>query len=311
MAGRILMLLTGLRSIVRPDLAVDLGTATTRVSPASGAFVFAMPSKVGGESVLDAGVIVDRERAVELLRPMLQTATRFGVTRPRVVACAPTDANQEERASVTEAVRRSGASAVTVVPEPLAAAVGSGIDVSSRYSRMVVDIGHGVTDCAVIRSGQIVTSSALRVACAELERALIRYALESHGITLSSEVARALVSRVSFDPAIPATGTIELGGAGLRVLVPADEIVAALAPVHGTIVGSISSFLRGLPARTGVEIIESGIDLTGGGALLRGMAESIAAATRIEVRTVSDALGAVVRGARKMIPTVAASHEWS
>ncbi len=310
------MLVSGIRSLVHPDLAVDLGTATTRVSPATGGVMFTAPSKVDGENALEAGVIVDRDRAVELLRPIFFSARRWGMARPRVVACAPTDANADERGAVEDVVRLAGASAVYLVPEPLAAAVGSGIEIGSAYARMIVDIGYGVTDCAVVRSGEIVVSSALRVACGELERRFDQFVRSRFEIAMSPEMTRVLVAKISFDPCAATDDRLHVAGrstsnrgyseADVRV----DEILEVLSPVHGAIVGSIASFLKELPPRVGVEIIESGIDLTGGGSMLAGMAESIEAATNVSVRSVPDALASVVRGARKMIPMVEKGRLW-
>jgi len=279
--------------------------------------VFSLPSVVGGEPVLRGGVIVDVERATELLRPMFYAARRWGIGRPRVVACAPTDATADQRGAVEEVVRRAGASAVALVSEPFAAAVGAEIDVGGFFARMIVDIGHGVTDCAVVRSGEVVASTATRVACGDLEMAVARFVLDQHEITLSAETTRRLLKEISFDPARPKRGTTRVTGrlaqrqGSIEAVIPLEDLVEALRPAHGTIVGGVAAFLRELPAKISVEIIESGIDLTGGGALLDGMAESIGTATRLDVRCVPDALGSVVRGVRRMIGAVEKQQLWT
>jgi len=306
-----------LRSFAHPDLAVDLGTATTRVSPRSGTMTFSLPSVVGGEDVLRGGVISDVGRAVELLAPMFYAAKRWGVGRPRVVACAPTDASADERGAVEEVVRRAGASAVVVVEEPLAAAVGANLDVGSFFARMIVDIGHGVTDCAIVRSGSLVAATATRVACSDLELAIAFHVLDRYGVEISPEATRRLLKEMSFDPSSPKRGVTRVTGrfadvqGSAEVTVGFDELVEAVRPVHSRIVSVVAGFIRDLPAKVGVEVIENGIDLTGGGALLEGMAESIGRATRLDVRCVPDALGSVVRGARKMIGNVEKQRLWA
>src|SRR5215813_12100689 len=147
-------LATGWRNLLAPDLAIDLGTANTRLYARG------------------HGLIADIEAASSLLKFFLSRAQRLGILRPRALACAPTDACEEERAALIEATRRAGASAVVVVPEPMAAAIGADLDVSSPYAQMVVDIGDGVTDIAVIRSGALVMTSAVRTACSDLRHSV-------------------------------------------------------------------------------------------------------------------------------------------
>lgn len=279
--------------------------------------VFSLPSEVGGEPALSGGVISDVDLATELLRPMFFAARRWGLGRPRVVACAPTDANLDERDAVVEVVRRAGASAVALVSEPLAAAVGADIDIGGFFARMIVDIGHGVTDCAVVRAGEVVTSTATRVACGDLEAGVARFVRDRHQLTLSADTNRRLLREVSFDPARPRRGTTRVTGllaqrtGSAEAVIPLEELVEALRPTHERIVGGIAAFLRDLPEKISVEIIENGIDLTGGGALLEGMAASIGRATSIDVRRVPDALGSVVRGARRMIDNVDKQRLWA
>ncbi|MGK2859686.1 MAG: rod shape-determining protein [Thermoanaerobaculia bacterium] len=279
--------------------------------------VFSLPSEVGGEPALSGGVIADVDLATELLRPMFFAARRWGLGRPRVVACAPTDANPDECDAVVEVVRRAGASAVALVSEPLAAAVGADIDIGGFFARMIVDMGHGVTDCAVVRAGEVVTSTATRVACGDLEAGVARFVLDRHQLTLSSDTNRRLLREVSFDLARPRRGTTRVTGllphraGSAEAVIPLEVLVESLRPTHERIVGSIAAFLRDLPEKISVEIIENGIDLTGGGALLEGMAASIGRATCIDVRRVPDALGSVVRGARRMIDSVEKQRLWA
>ena len=144
------------------DLAVDLGTAVTRVAPSEQS-LSEQPSKALSKSALGHGVIVSRQATVEILRPMLSTWRRAPFTKLRALACAPSDVSHEERQSIAECVRIAGASSVAIVPEPLAAAVGAGIDIASNHVKFLVDIGGGVTDCALLYRGQVATSFAARI----------------------------------------------------------------------------------------------------------------------------------------------------
>ncbi|MGH9802310.1 MAG: rod shape-determining protein, partial [Blastocatellia bacterium] len=198
----------GLRKLVAPpDLAIDLGTANTRLYALGHGLIANEPSlirfqqytgeveAVGAQaawlssndpysptvSPLHAGVVADIEAASSLLKPFLKRAQRFGLFKPRVLACAPTDACEEERAALIEAAQRAGASEVYIAPEPLAAAIGAGMDVASHYAQMIVDIGDGVTDIAVVRSGSLILTSAVRTACSDLRNAVAQMVSFRHG----------------------------------------------------------------------------------------------------------------------------------
>src|SRR5262245_64323369 len=215
-------LATGWRNLLAPDLAIDLGTANTRlyarghgliadeptlikIQPETGA-VEAVGARAARLSKLDrfayavsplhAGVVADVEAASSLLKFFLSRAQRLGILRPRALACAPTDACEEERAALIEATKRAGAAAVVVVPEPLAAAIGAGLDISSPYAQMLVDIGDGVTDIAIIRSSTLIQTSAVRTACSDLQRAISQMVAFQYGVLLYPPEAERLTHLV-------------------------------------------------------------------------------------------------------------------
>lgn len=282
-----------LRSFLTPDLAVDLGSATARVASACGRIHLEAPSALGETRALRGGVVVEPDCAAEILRPLFARARGFGLGRPRVVATVPTDANPEERLALEESVRQAGAAAVVLAPEPLAAAIGAGLDLSLSYAQLVVDIGHGVTDCIVVRSGQIIESRARRVGCGDLEEALVRHHRAGkkrkgkRKAVLTADAAREML--------------IEKGLALAKALSPVDE----------SILGFVESFVRDMPDDVGAELVESGLDLTGGGALLPGLPEALARRTGLRVRRFPDPLHAVVQGGRRMIRTVAEQRAWA
>ncbi len=295
----------------RPDIAIDLGTATTRVV-SRGHGVITRASAAGNTPALSSGVVVNGDAVVALLEPLISKMRIFGMIRPRAVACAPTDASAGERNAVVEGVSRGGASAVVVVPEPLAAAVGAGVDIVSPYARMIIDIGEGVTDCAIITSGKVVDTAALRGGCWALRNAQREAALRRRNQRITARQAELLVRAALGGPAAVPVQVQEVQGADGPALPPAGlgEAREACEPVVAAILGLITGFLREIPHSTGSEIIENGITLTGGGALLAGMRERIQAATGIAVVPVPNPLEAVVRGAYAMLPIVAMLNMW-
>ncbi|HEY8459906.1 MAG TPA: rod shape-determining protein [Blastocatellia bacterium] len=339
-----LAMFAGLRKMLAdPDLALDLGTANTRLYGRGLGMVADEPSVVqfhreNGSveavgsialrnslrrkeqtlvSPLRAGVVADVDAAAAMLAPLLKRARRYGLIKPRVLACAPTDAREDEREALIEATRRAGASAVAIAPEPMAAAIGSGLDVTSEYAQMLVDIGDGVTDIAVIRSGSLAHTSASRVACRDMIEAIQRLIAERYRATPYLSEAMRLLRKVGAgdrnisSPPLVVAGADWRTGAQRRIQASYQEIVEAIDPVIEKIVGSIGRAVNELPPELACEVIESGIHLTGGGACLRGMADLIAAATRIEVKISPNPLRAVIDGARKMLTTAAETNIWA
>jgi len=268
------------------------------------------PSSCMNIPALQRGVIVNLGAATDLLRPLLRQRQGVGRRRLRVLACAPSDVTAVERYSVQTCILKAGAASVIIVPEPLAAAVGSGIDIGSRYAKFLVDFGDGVTDCAIIRDGQIVASLAERVGCGDLRRIVKDFAYNSAGIIVSDSEAERVLRRV---------GLMTVGeqrcqgirrGQPAQCLLSVSELHVRLWPAVCRMLAPITVLLGETPAAIGAEIIEDGIFLTGGGALLPGMRDAVAAETSIETRVVADPLGAVIRGACTMLPIAATLDLW-
>jgi rod shape-determining protein MreB and related proteins len=329
------------RAVSDPDVAIDLGTANTRVYARGRGLLADEPSivaisdrtgsveAVGARAVclegefrhvspLQAGVISDVEAASLLLTPLLSRArNRFGVLKPRVLVCAPTDAKDDEREALIEATRRAGAAAVTVAPEPLAAAIGAGLDVASPYAQMLVDIGDGVTDIAVVRSGRLVKTAALRTACSDMRAAVGRTVAVRHGVVLYSRETERLTlelgatrSNATADSLL-VDGIDSVTGRSTRIRVTSEEVCDAIDAPISTIVQAVRTAVNDLPALTACEVIESGICLAGGGARVPGLAALIAAETAVDVHSAADPLRAVINGARQMLLVAAATGAWS
>lgn len=287
------MALSSLHNFWRQDIALDVGTATTRVAIGMHRLI-EQPSETSFKHALHGGVVVDGDAAVTLLKPLLAKVRRFGVLGPCVLACAPSDAKLNERELLIRSIVKAGAASVVVIPEPLAAAVGAGVDVSSPYAQMVIDIGEGVSDCAIIQSSKIMTTCAIRIGCARMRQEIVREAEQRGNQAVTVEEAEKILR---YSGAVTAFASDRQSASALEVVV--EEILEA-----------INSFLLNLPHTLGSEIIYSGIWLTGGGALIPGIREQLEERTGISVRSVGNPLFAVIEGARDILPVVAALNQW-
>lgn len=268
----------------RCQVAIDVGTAFCRVAAESCGNV-TFPTAMFASRPLRGGVVVEGDRLVDLIRPWFRKAKGLGVFGPVVLAGAPTDLQFSERQALTMVLQKAGATRVQIVPEPLAAALGSGLDISSPYAQMIVDIGEGVTDCMILRGGGILTSRAVRVGCSDLRESV--RVLGSHGnrAITSAEAER-----------IVAVAGIGRPSAGLST-----EAHELMEPAVGKILSLPATLLREVSDDVGCEIIESGILLTGGGAMIPGFSERLALMTLVRVTTPESPLDVVIRGLRGML----------
>jgi rod shape-determining protein MreB and related proteins len=311
-----------LQQIWYPDVAIDLGTAYTRVVCAHRPLSFEMPSVCETRAALRAGVVVDPIMAAEVLRPALARIRYSGLARPRAIACAPSDTSSDEREAVRAACYAAGAGAVALMPEPLAAALGAGINIYTATPYCVLDIGDGVTDCAVIRNGRLVYSWAARIACSDLHTGVRRVLQERYTLDVTMEEARRITEAVGVSGdefeedgfprlrSITARGTRCVTGEPADAAVPHGLIHESLRPLTERIAAVATNLLEGIASDERAEICREGLYLTGGGSLLPGMAERIHAATGIGVRTVPNPLRAVVGGAKRILPVAAEQDLW-
>jgi rod shape-determining protein MreB len=287
------------------ELAIDLGSSVTRVASRCGSLKV-QPSHPAGRQTVRGGVVLDPEATVALLSPMVWESRRFGAARPRALACTPSHVSDDEREAVAECIRRAGASSVTLVPDPIAAAVGAGLNIGSGRTIFIVDMGEAVTDCAVIQGGRVVQSQAVRRGCGDLRRKLRQCARQAAHLEVDDQEAERLLRNMGFQATVP--GKTEC--TGFRKGRVCEQRLArkamfdAVRPMLGDILSGIKSLFRDLPVPMAIEVIEDGIYLTGGGALLHGVREHVAEGTKIDVHVVEDPLGAVVNGARAMLPFV-------
>jgi rod shape-determining protein MreB and related proteins len=318
-----------------PDIAVDLGTANTRVFAAHTGMVDT-PTVINinhqishaatdnykpteyNELVkpLAGGVITNVSAAAQFLSQSLQQIKRYDLAPPRVLICAPSDVTSSERSALFQALRKAGASSVTIAPEPSAAAIGAGLEVSSPYAQMIVDIGDGVTDIAVIRGEVLIQTSAVRIAGADLRRAVQKLIQERYRIYLPDNQATMLIHKLAtLDNQLP-PNSMKVCGINeqrqeISMSIDNREISEAIKPVVNIIVETIERTIKRLPPKIYDEVSESGLTLTGGVAQMSGLVELISAQTDLNVRRAPAPLHSVINGARRMVETARVRKPWS
>ena len=297
---------------LRPNVAIDLGTATTRVFTHRGLLMekpSSVPIRVNSkfnekESIMlhpmQDGVIRNLPAAVSLLKPMLRKSRRFGI-KPIAVACVPTSASLWDRQRLHGVLLQAGCSSVEIIQEPIAAAIGAEMDLSSEYAQMVIDIGEGVTDLAIIQNGQLIQTRGLQIACAATHSSIQRKIYEQHSVWLSISEARRIALRHSSPdsgPKILATGS-NRHGEQTKIEIETEDVVAAMQAPINVLINATVEFLRELSDDVACQVIETGITVTGGGALLPGLIEKLKSETSLDVRVAADPLHSVIRGAAK------------
>jgi rod shape-determining protein MreB and related proteins len=302
-------------------VALDLGTAVSRVRAAPRAAPLERPSVVwrrGGErAALAHGVIADVDAAADVIADLLRFVPRRRWRRPRVLACVPTDASPAERAALVAAVRAAGAGAIAVVPEPLAAALGAGLDADGPRARAIVDVGEGVTDCAVVLEGALVASAAVRAGVADLRAAVQRAVAESLGVRVTAREAErvlreaGVLSRRERRRDLVAAGIPPRGVGPVLARVEEAALQAALDPVISKILVHAKRFFAAVPPELRADVADGGVCVVGGGALLAGLPERLAGALGARVARAVDPLHAVVDGAHRIAAGGVRIAEWS
>ena len=238
-------------------------------------------------------------------------------SRPRVVVCIPSGVTEVERRAVEDAARQAGAKDVELIEEPMAAAIGAGLPVAEPTGSMVVDIGGGTAEVAVISLGDIVTSVSVRVAGDKFDEAIISYVKKKYNLLIGERTAEEIKIRIgsAYPTEDTENATMEIKGRNLvdglpkNVVVSADEVREALGDSLQTIVEAIKNTLEKTPPELSADIIDHGIMLTGGGALLRGLDQLIQSETGIDVHVAEDPLDCVAKGAGAVLDHVDVLHD--
>lgn len=250
------------------------------------------------------GVIADFNATEKMLKYFIKKVCSYRVLffKPVVVICVPAQVTNVESRAVKEAALSAGAKQAFLIQEPMAAAIGAGLNVDDPVGNMVVDIGGGTTDVAVISLGGIVVGDSIRVAGHKMDDAIVRYLRKSYNLLIGEQTAEGIkfklgdIKRNRESEGLEIRGRDLIEGLPKTILVEPEEIMEALDEPINSIIGTIKSVLERTPPELVADIIERGIVLTGGGALLTGLDKKIACSIGIPVRVTDDPISCVVIG---------------
>ena len=325
------------------DIGIDLGTANTLVFVRDKGVVINEPSVVAINTVtkevmavgdeakemigrtpghiiavrpLRDGVIADFEATRAMLRYFIAKArTKARIARrPRVLVCVPTGVTEVEKRAILEAAAGTGARArdVYLIEESKAAAIGAGLPVEQPTGSMVVDIGGGTSEVAILSLAGIVTSKSLHIAGDELDEAIVSYVKKEYGVAIGERTAEELKMTIGSAFKVQDQEEREIRGRDLVTGLPrtlnitTNEVAAAIAEPVAAIIDAIRFTLERTPPELAADVMESGIFLTGGGALLKGLDERISSETGIPVRAANEPLYCVVNGTGKVLKNLKA-----
>lgn len=249
------------------------------------------------------GVIVDFVVLEKMLKYFITKAMgRRAFRKPRISVCVPSGITEIERKAVEEATYQAGAREVYLVEEPIAAAIGAGVDITKPFGNLIVDIGGGTTDIAAISIGGVVVSSTIKVAGDSFDQAIISYIRKTHGLFISEDAAETIKVRIgtAVEEANPQVMEVKgrnvLTGLPKKIKLTSEEIREALKDATGQIVEAVHGILEKTPPELVADIVDRGIVLAGGGALLKGMDTLIEQRTGVNTLTVQDAMHVVAVG---------------
>lgn len=249
------------------------------------------------------GVIVDFVVLEKMLKYFITKAMgRRAFRKPRISVCVPSGITEIERKAVEEATYQAGAREVYLVEEPIAAAIGAGVDITKPFGNLIVDIGGGTTDIAVISIGGVVVSSTIKVAGDSFDQAIISYIRKTHGLFISEDAAETIKVRIGtaieeVNPQVmEVKGRNVLTGLPKKIKLTSEEIREALKEATGQIVEAVHGILEKTPPELVADIVDRGIVLAGGGALLKGMDTLIEQRTGVNTLTVQDSMHVVAVG---------------
>ena len=258
------------------------------------------------------GVIVDYIVLEKMLKYFVSKAMgRRAFRKPRISICVPSGITEIERKAVEEATYQSEARDVYLVEEPIAAAIGSGVDVTRPFGNLVVDIGAGTTDVAVISIAGVVVSGTIKVAGDMFDQAIMNYVRQNHSLFIGEEAAEKIKIAIGTASEEANPRTMEVKGRNIMTGLPkvavltSEEIRVALKDATNQIVELVHSVLEKTPPELAADIVERGIVLTGGGALLHGMDTLIEQRTGVNTLTVQDAMNVVAVGTGKYAEVMA------
>lgn len=321
------------------DIGIDLGTANTLIYVKGKGIVLREPSVVAvarytkdvyavgydakemvGKTPdniiaikpLKDGVISDYKMTYEMIKRFLQKVLKSGAfTKPRVVACVPSGVTEVERRAVEEAVIQSGAKEVYIVEESMAAAIGANLTVAEPLGNMVLDIGGGTSEAAVISLGSIVTAKTVRVAGNAFDEAIANYIKKKHNLLIGERTAEEIKIAIGSvykmeenEPSMDVRGRDNLSGLPRNIMVTSEEIREALSECAEILVDTVKVTLENTPPELSADIVTQGITLTGGGAFLKGLDRLLSERTLLPVKIAEDPLDCVAKGTGMVLETM-------
>ncbi len=312
------------------DIGIDLGTANTLVYIRNKGIVMREPSVVAVDVRTDTvlavgteakdmigrtpgsivavrplkdGVIADFDITATMLNRFIRKVVKTSpFSRPRIIVCVPSGCTEVERRAVEGSVRQAGAKQVELIEEPMAAAIGSGLPVSEPLGSMVVDIGGGTSEVAIISLNDIVTACSVRVAGDKFDESIIQYVKKKYNLLIGERTAEEIKINIGSAYPYEGEGSMQVKGRNLvdglpkDVVISASEVRDALADPLSVIIEAIRTTLEQSPPELSADIIDNGIMLTGGGALLRGLELLVAQETGMPVHVAERPLDCVVDG---------------
>ena len=311
------------------DIGIDLGTASVLVYVKGKGIVLNEPSvvamdkttgkllKVGAEAQamlgrtpgniiairpLREGVISDYDMTERMLREFIHKVAGVSFFKPRVIICVPSGITEVEERAVVDAGIQAGARRAYLIEEPVAAAIGAGIDITKPDGHMVVDIGGGTADIAVISLGGVVESASIKIAGDKFDEAVVKYIRKKHNVLIGDRTAEELKMSIGCVFPRPEEVTMEIKGRCLMTGLPrvfsvsSSEMIEAFEEVSSRILEAIHGVLERTPPELVADISTNGIVMTGGGSLLWGFDKLIEAHTGIETHVAEDAISCVAEG---------------
>jgi rod shape-determining protein MreB len=328
-------LFSSLLSRFSHDLAIDLGTANTCIYARGKGIVVSEPSIVAFNTIngrieavgteakemlgrtpgnmtairpMKDGVIADFEAAEKMLTHFIRKAhRRSGWLRPRVVIGVPSEITQVERRAVKDSAMRAKASEVHLIEEAMAAAIGAGMPITEAAGNMVIDVGGGTTDIAVISLAGVVYGKSVRIAGNELDEAIIQHARKAHNLLIGERTAEQIKIEIGSAFPLEERLTMEVKGRHLgegrpkTITMDDEEVRKALAEPIRAIVQAVHDALERIPPELSADILDRGVILTGGGSMLKNLDKRLREETGLPVQLAEDPLSSVVLGAGKML----------
>ncbi|MDP6180660.1 MAG: rod shape-determining protein [Desulfatiglandales bacterium] len=340
------MLLDPIMGLFSNDLAIDLGTANTLVFVKGKGIVLREPSVVavrrdvrGGNKILAVGkeakmmlgrtpgnivairpmkdgVIADFDTTESMLRHFIRKVhNRTTLVRPRIIICVPSGITQVEKRAVRESAESAGAREVFLIEEPMAAAIGAGLPITEPKCNMVVDIGGGTTEVAVISLAGIVYSKSVRVGGDKMDEAILQHIKRKYNLLIGVPTAEIIKTTIGNAYQSDQVETIEVKGRDLVTGIPkiltidSDEIRKSISEQVETIVETVRIALEQTPAELSADVVDTGIVLTGGGSLLKNLDILLREETKLPITITEDPLSTVVLGSGKALDNISVLKE--